>query len=350
MYNTVEELHIALDQSLQSVNSNRKNIIKREEKDWLLNETQIRVIDMIMDARKNNKGYEDDQLNYDMLLPVKKMLQIPVIPIAADRGVAILPSDYLHRDSINANVVFNCGEEIATTTSNKVVYELDLAPNGVAPYYDDFRIRINGSYVFNINDYGYENFNKPNSKFIIISLILDVFRDLGFDVYWERYKDNDFDFHSRNKLYLVPTTYTTPITDMTAMYNAEVNDAVVHTAVDTTNEVGEYNTLLNKPTSLISTELIDDMLNHKFYTTLPAKPLTTISKRLITVYYTDEWFVNSINLRYIQRPIFINSVAGLMTNLKNISDKIVQLTVQNIKAKIEANDYQAIVNENLINN
>jgi len=350
MYNTVEELHIALDQSLQNINSNRRGIIKPQEKDWLLNETQFRLIDIIMDARKT-KGYEDDQLNYDALLPVKELVELPIIPIDNKSGYAILPSDYLHRDSLAANVVFNCGDVPKAIKINRVVMELTIPEDNNNPKYDDFTITITSDMsfidIFKLSDYGYSGFNKSKSFFIIVGLVIDALREQGFDVYWERYND----IYKRNTFFIIPTTTTiSTITSIDATYgNTSINGTFDIQEYRVNIETG-YKVIDNTPTGLVSTEDINDMLKSSFFNTVPDKPIITLSKHIVTVYYTNDWFINRVKLRYIKRPMLINSIAGQMTNLKNISDKIVQMTVQNIKAKIEDRGYQAIVNENLITN
>ena len=351
MYNTVEELHIALDQSLQNINSNRRGIIKPQEKDWLLNETQLRLIDSIMDARKNNKGYEDDQLNYDALLPIKENITLPVVPLNDYSGYAILPADYLHRDSIAANVVLNCGKTGKTKPFVTKVWKLHIADDTSMPKYSNFKITVGyapfpTSVIFDLNDYGYSGFSKNGSFFTIIGLVIDSLREKGIDVYWERYNN----LYEPNTFFIIPVTDYLDIEIMLLTYGSTSEHGTVDNVINYVIGDDNFEVLYDKPTGLVSTEDINDMLNSSFFNTVPNKPIITLSKQLVIVYYTNDWFVNSIKLRYIKRPMLINSVAGQMTNLKNISDKIVQMTVQNIKAKIEDRGYQAVVNENLINN
>jgi hypothetical protein len=351
MYNTVEELHIALDQSLQNINSNRRGIIKPQEKDWLLNETQLRLIDSIMDARKNNKGYEDDQLNYDALLPVKENITLPVVPLNSNSGYAILPADYLHRDSIAANVVLNCGKTGKTKPFVTKVCKLHIPNDTGIPKYHNLKITMgNGTFpvstVFSLSDYGYSGFSKNGSFFTVVELVIDALREKGIDVYWERYNN----LYEPNTFFIIPVTDYLDTISIGVTYGTYTGVGSVDNVVNYVIGDDNFEVLYDKPTGLVSTEDINDMLNSSFFNTVPNKPIITLSKQLVIVYYTNDWFVNSIKLRYIKRPMLINSVAGQMTNLKNISDKIVQMTVQNIKAKIEDRGYQAVVNENLINN
>lgn len=344
MYQTVKELHIALDQSLQAINSNRLGVIKEQEKDWLLNETQFRLIDIIIDPRKR-AGYEDDQVTYDMLLPVKKDVVLPVYNIDDTRGYAILPADYIHRDSINANVVFNCDrlrtDSIIDITNRYVT--LDLL-NISAPYFSNFKITVNGI-VFDATANNYASFNRLDALFMLVNTVIDFYRNNDIEVYWERYAD----VYKQNTFYFIGKNGS-PINTAIIEYNGLTLASTILVKSRNTINTNNFTVLNNQPTSLESTEYIDDMLQHLFFTTVPNKPLITISDYLIMVYYTSDWFISSIKLRYIKRPTLINSVTGSMTELKNISDKIIQFTVQNIKAKIGDTSYQAIVNENLVTN
>ena len=346
MYNTVEELHIALDQSLQNINSNRKSIIKPQEKDWLLNETQLRVIDMIMDARKA-KGYEDDQLNYDMLLPVKETMTLPIVAIDEHKGYAVLPSDYLHRDSIAANVVLNCDEATTSIEHVGLMFIVPIPVDTASPAYAGFTVSIGTEVIFRLSDYGYSGFNKADSFFTIIQLMIDVLREKGLDLYWEQYNET----YIPRTLFIIDNGYEIPLTGGCRVeYNGY--DITTGSSSDNKDVLSnlEFQVLKDQPTSLVSTEDINDMLKHKFYTTVPDKPLITMSKHIVIVYYNADFFINEIKLRYIRMPRLINKQAGIMTELTTISDKIVQLTVQNIKAKIEDKGYQAVLNENVINN
>jgi hypothetical protein len=202
------------------------------------------------------------------------------------------------------------------------------------------------STVFSLSDYGYYGFNKGGSFFTIIELVIDALREKGIDVYWERYNN----LYEPNTFFIIPVTDYLNTTIIEASYGIHTISGSVDTVTKFIASSAGFKLLSDKPTGLVSTEDINDMLNSSFFNTVPDKPIITLSKQLVIVYYTNDWFVNSIKLRYIKRPMLINSVAGQMTNLKNISDKIVQMTVQNIKAKIEDRGYQAVVNENLINN
>jgi len=350
MYNTVQDLHVALDQALQYVNSNRKNALKIQEKDWLLNETQYRLIDNIIDKRKI-EGYDDSQLSYDALKPLKKSVNLPVIISSNGVGYAILPDDYLHRDRVDAFIEYTCENTINDTETVISYWELCLPVDSASPAYVDFKIQYDdGSHtttLYDIHDYPnlVTSLNTGEARFMLIQHVLDILKDNDkFEVYWEHYnniyKAGCFIFVAKD----IPSIYYTfTITYVGSKSKSLSPNTITVSLFDRTGSV-------LKPTALKSTEEITDLLVHPFGRTMAEKPLITQVDERINVYWNNaEFVITNIVLSYIKQPRFINKLTNQMTELKNISDAIVQLTVQNIKAKLNDTNYQAIINENMQN-
>ena len=358
--NTPTELHIALDLSLQSLNSNRKSNFKPQEKDWLLNETQLRIIDSIIDARKK-EGYEDSVLNYDALKPLKKSVTLPVLNIDATSGYIELPTDYRHLDNAVCNLSVDCGAERETKAANVHKRAIVNMGNGAtSPFYEDMGIYLSkvgsGTHsLFKASNFGHgsiygNGFNNSETKYILINLILEEINknNNNINVYWERYNqeyhfnsfififtDNAFqdDDYININLYYMDYTTTSTIYDGTLF-----------------GEVPLTTNVYTKPLHLVSTEEVNEMLEHSFYTTSVENTLCTMNNNKLKVYYNSDFYISTVTLTYIKRPMMIDSIVGRMTELSNISDRIVQMTVQNIKAKIDDTGYATVINENLINN
>ena len=344
MYNTPIEIHIAIDQALQYINTNRKQVVRDEEKDWLFNETMMAVIDNIISANNDGRGFEDDILTYDALRPLKvsRLLQ----PVSYEDGIVKyrLPSDYKNNNSIGLRVKPTCyaNSTVTSTTHKKVV--IDLGDGGSSPFYEDFSmslLSITGNQTILETNIG-SGYTNTELKYIIIERVLQFANNNpNIDIYWERfnneYHPNSFIIYTTNSNYTsINITYTG--TDSTVSFTP-----VTFTYVD-------YDTDgFNKSTTVITTEAKYDMLDHMFATTDIEKPLITLDNDFISVYTNSEFSVYGLVIDYIKNPIFLNKPANVMTDLTNISREIVQRTVQAIKARTNDSNYQAIINENMLN-
>ena len=94
MYNTVKELHIALDQRLQQLNSNRKLVLYPEQKDARLNEAVLQFINNVVSDKTNIKkeGFEDTQKRYD---DIEELIRTATLPIYVNESDNIIAPMYL---------------------------------------------------------------------------------------------------------------------------------------------------------------------------------------------------------------------------------------------------------------
>lgn len=348
MYNTVNELHIALNLSLQYIKSNRKSVIKPYEIDWLLNETMFRTIDDIIDG-KQIEGYDDTQLSYDALQPIKTRRKLDFdVDAANNKLVCVIPDNYLHHDSVEVHTVADCGVNRSLINNEGRYLVLPLIEDTVSPYYADLKIVIDSplSTLYDAVTRGLTNINNEDSKFVYIADVITVLREANYSVYWEYYGGI---YHPNS--FIIFANFSTAPFNLTMTYHTVISHSTTNTIPLKYYETGAGTSVIHSSvdTRLISTNIVRNLLNHKYGTTNPKSPIMTIEDNKIMLYYNDDFYISEVYLTYIRKPKLINYIINQMPEVKNISNLIVQLTVQNIKAKIKDDNYNLITNENVLN-
>jgi len=346
MYNTVKELHIALDEALDYLASNRNRILKPHEKDFLLNETMFRVIDDIIDGKKV-EGYDDTQLSYDALQPLKTRLNLrPNYDYARNRIGVVLPANYKHLDSVEYETWVDCNNR-SLDSDTIPMFVLNFGDGGTAPYYQDLKIRQvfygNNIVLYDAAARGYTAFNRKESKFMLIADILSVLREQGFDAHWEQSGDEYYPnsiIIQYHQPYQISTSF---VIEYTGVNNASQRIDIPYYIL---NATVENIVKVKAEHRLISTSELRKALNSKYNTTHYESVLTTIEENKLYGYYNNEFIIQNLELVYIRKPRLINYITDTMPEIVGILDLIVQETAQNIKAKLKDENYQFIVNEN----
>jgi len=240
MFSTAQELHIGIDQGLQSIDSNRKGSIEPAEKDWVLNTVMIQEINNRLNAASNPKrqGFEDTFKRIDDLQSLKvNTSEISNQPIYkyTDKAVYVpLPPDYHrlidcsarvnHFGTIGSPTVVMYDFVTTNVDQYKTMYSIVKLPDATTNY-ADFLITlyndISGSYgsevyfpttIFDINaeeryfsytgnplnvyfEHGYTSIYGTFSdyKYQFIRLVMDAVNysttrtRQGISVYWEKY-------------------------------------------------------------------------------------------------------------------------------------------------------------------
>lgn len=346
MFNTVTELHIAIDLGLQHISSNRKQSIPKELKDMVLNMAYLNHIDSIIDDRRNNRreGFEENQLNYDSLQYLKQLVRIPLYILDNSKTYGILPNNYKNYSSSQIELAYNrLGITYTATQNHKYIYHIPLKigePDQEGLYLNPFHI-----WVKDVDNYVAEiiytkpdaiKLWEPDSLFILINDILEKVKLKGFDIYWEYYSD----IYNPNNLILVSTTEYEKI----GFVDSDVNVATI-TEINQTSPI-VTNTIKYKPGDLIKSIELSNAQDSYFYSAnRHNKPFVEIRESKIIVHHDNTFIPTAINMTYIKTPRLINSNTGAMCEGR-VNEKIVANAIQILKAYIKDEGYNLILNEN----
>ena len=338
-YLTVKELHIGIDQELQYLDSNRKDSIRPEQKDWLLNSSLIQLIKNKVNPRSNAKqiGFEETTKRYDDLAPIKTGLVTLQTFVDSQGKYVIQPFDYLNIIKSCSNVISNCNNTIVPVTS---IYSYHVV---VAPFtlvagntYNDFQIYIGSTSKYKWSNYGY-NLNTIQSKYIIVRDLIDKAKQINLTIYWERF---DNLYYPDSFIFIFNSA-----TNVNLFYNA-VNH--IYSSITNNHSLNSYTTIGElKQNDLRTTDNIVNDFNSHYRKGTKDKPLSWIEKRRIYVKENTDFKVSSISIEYLRRPNLINYYTNTTSELPDLNEELISLTVQKIKAYINDSNYNIINKENL---
>ena len=348
MYNTVKEMHIALDMGLQHIDSNRKQAISPEHKDMALNYAVLQFVETRSNPKTNIKreGYEDTQKRYDDLRELKRSVNINST-YNNGKVSAVLPHDYYKLVSIGANVVYSKYDlpdpSIGPETTAFILKFPDDSATGTV--YNNFKITDSDGYttitIFDIANYPkVSTFHSSDAKFMIVNLVLEHINSGNdrFKVYWENWNDlyvpESFIFIGKKNLttYTLSYSLTTTTSEQKAYtYKYYPSSEGTLTPVDLFSSEDEFNI----------------MGNHYYQKNKHLNPAAYIERNKVVVYNGNNFVIPSISLVYLKKPRLINFKAGQSCEI-TVNREIIDLAIQKLKAYIKDEGYQHIVNESQI--
>lgn len=344
MYNTVKELHIALDERLQQLNSNRKLVLYPEQKDARLNEAVMQYINNVVSSKLNVKkeGFEDTQKRYDDIEELIRTITLSIYINESDNVIAPLPYDYLHLINDRSILSYNCdGLSYTSQASVKAVTIIPFTADTAvaAPFYNSFKININGSAIFTSP----LTIKSVESRFMIINCVLETLNSAGvYEIYWEYYLDH----YEKNSFIIVKTP--TVVTTATITYGVTTINGTLSTYSYTTYGIGQtFPNSVKRSNALCSHEDVYDMLDNYYYNkNRHLKPISEIQRGFLKVFYNSTFIIKEVQIDYIKRPRLINLALNQSCEL-NCGEEIVAIAVQNIMAD-KTNDYTTFATERMI--
>jgi hypothetical protein len=352
MYNTVQELHNAIDLGLQHISSNRKQSISKFHKDMALNYAVLQYVDTRTSPRSNTKGkgFEENQKRYDDLRELKRVVTLPTyIPTdfsGENRVYSILPSDYLRATITTSKVSYNkFGLVVSHAPSATSIAYLNFPDDmSSGAKYQNFRIDQtignNTTTIFGISPmHRFPDVFSVDAKFMIINLVLNHFsRNDEIKVYWERY----------DSIYR-PDTFII-VSNIGGIFSLLYAGSQTNSVSDVITRSMVTNTINKRAANdLVSSQYRSSMLdNHHYRRNRHSNPITTIENKRLYVDCDDTFVVPSVNLEYLKRPTVIDHVTNSMCEL-SMNREVIDLAVQRLKAYIKDEGYQHIVNENQFN-
>ena len=374
----VNQMHIAVQQGVDKINSLQADMLLSQEIDIELNKSMSRFINS--KYGKNNiyrKGFEESQKRIDDLRSLVTEYEAPAFFKEEYRNFFIdqfkLPADYLY--------LVNQRSEIFKNDCNTIAYSIDQdhpASYFVVPFHtliketSDGTLLSEGMGIFaDITDPSVgnaiigisQNFVYPDD----ISALKDHYLDSsniypGFEVFWEQYGNLDFpnsfivivDTNTHSYFNWDASVGTNLITNLVVAFEGSASSA----DADFNNYVyPQYseNTLGGKriPTSnevtreltynkFIQQDDIFKLLDDPFNTTKPSSPLTTIRGEYIDIYTSDIFIIDNVKITYIRKPKEISLTLGISCELpSHTHQEIVDRTVSSILQGISDPRYQS---------
>lgn len=341
-------MHIGIDLQLQKLNSNVISSLRSEEKDWLLNEEVIRFIKQRINPASNDKrvGFEATQKRYDDLRVLITPASLPVYVNDNDSVFTYLPSDYFTLINDRSVTKDLCGvsySTIATSIDTFYIASLPIADDNTN-LYATFQVKINGSIIFDLSNYVTGGLPSSNSKFVIVNYLLQRIAEIptllgGFSGKYENY----FGVSVAGAVIIVgksPFTYNIVYVGNTVSGNGlGVNYTKVTTPLKST-EV---------PNRLAKTEDVYTLLSTSFGTTFAHTPITLLEGSKLIAFHKQKFILSSLNISYIRKPKKIDISLNQGCELsESIHQEIVENTAKRIAGLVGSQQYNNIINENLL--
>lgn len=366
------EMHIAVRQGLEKIDSFQDEHFFADEIDLQLNRSQDRFIEDLIDNFNEDKQV---RLSYVSNLITRNKKLDAIISESTDSDYqansvySILPSDYkyllnsrsnTYRDTTYPGCETLLSSSISTSTYTEYIAivpwpEPSSAFNNL--YFHRPRIEVDSVDIYRA-PISIGTFSELTSKFVIINNIIEsINRDstLPYEVYWEQYRDiyyqNTFIFVSND-----------------ASVDTDVVRAIVYEDDTTTEDVATSDTfsstdylVYNPSSSLLSNQYPNRILEseesynfqartNKFYGTKYYEPIGILDDKL-SIFYNESFIVRDITIDYIRNPRQISLALDQSCEMSNAgARRIVDLTIEYFKLVIENPSYQAFTQDNNLRN
>ena len=377
----VQQMHLAIQQGVDKINSLQADMLLSEEIDIELNKSQIRFINT--KYGKNNKyqkGFEESQKRIDDIRTLVTEYENPTTyKEQYDSNFWIdsfrLPNDYMYLvnqksdifidecDNINWSLrdadpinyftldfdTFVCNNEGGNST--------DFVP-GIRMVADPDDLSL-GGFLFWVN---LPNFQYPAD---IEQVRLDILavNVPGITVYWEQYGELNY---PGQFIVIVDTSihdwfnWDASVTNsvsgsnlQTVMQGGTATGTILTTAYAQYAETafgnrrdpisrGDTITKIASPNKFIQHDDIITLLRDPFNTTKHTAPLTTIRGHYIDIYTSDIFIIDAVKITYIRKPKEISLSLGASCELPiHCHQEIVDMTVSSILEGISDPRYKS---------
>jgi len=375
----VGEMHIAIQQGVDKINSLQADMLLPEEIDIELNKSQLRFINTKYGSRSNKfgQGFEESQKRIDDLRSLVKEYVAPVTfkeqynnEIFVDQFR--LPTDYMYLVNQRSELFIDNCDPISYSYSNLdpvsyIVIPFTNLHNGT-DFVSDLRL-VADVLQPNLGDVAMSNvlWNTYNYPADSVNLQVDIADSLnwgtGFEFYWEEYGNISI---PNSFIVIVDTTIHTFFNFDSSITNTVSGTNLITTAVgvfdastglnDSINTLayGQYvedalgiKRIANNGTreyalnKFVQQDDIAKLLNDPFNTTKYTSPLTTIRGRHIDIYTNDIFIIDRLKITYIRNPRNISLPLGISCELpEHTHQEIVDMTVSSILEGISDPRYQ----------
>ena len=348
MYNTVTEMHIAIDNGLQQLNSNRQQSIAPEVKDMALNYAVLQFVETRTNPKTNIKqeGLEETTKRYDDVRDLKRTYTAKAYKYSTDKVASILPSDYYKYIEFGCDVAYSKYNTFNTETKNLDYFVLPFKTIREGNIFYD-RVIVKGNdqdEIFRSTHYNVEPLYSPDAKFMMISLILEELNKIkGIDVYWEYYNSNYY------KQSFIIVNNGGGYQEYSIKYDIrgeqdeieggtyEYQSEKVNTKLTIYKDVSNTT---ERPIDLYSSDIsFSQNSNHYYNANRQRNPSGELIDNEIIVKEGDNFIIDNIKLIYYKKPRLINYRHEQMCEIE-VNREIIDLAISKLKAYIKDEGYQ----------
>ena len=366
----VQEMHLAIQQGVDKINSLQADMLLREEVDIELNKSQMRFINTKYTGNNlHRSGFEESQKRIDDLRTMLREFEAPVTFKEQLRNNILvdtftLPIDYMYLinqqsrlwidncDPMNWNLIYPDPIDYFTISLSEFVCDKNTQIADSIVMYEDASDLTQGQAILWTN---------PNLIFPqdVGQLILNITNNsqAGFTIYWEQFAALnhpgefivvvDTSIHSWFQWdNSIGTVSTLVALDSTGTNLESVSGKNSGLAFNEKRDPVEFTERLTVSNTFTQQDDIFTMLQDPFNTTKHTDPLTTIRGNQIDIYTSDIFIIDTVKITYIRNPRNISLPLGIDCELPIHShQEIVDMTVSSILEGISDPRYKTQLNE-----
>lgn len=348
----ISEMHIALDQELNKINSALYDILTPYEKDFALNKNIERFVKQRYGAASNikRKGFEMSQKRIDDLrsLVQTNYFVNAYVPISLDPDSSIsveaeFPSDYMFLLNQRSKISYNpCGTFVPVTEGFTEEYSLlDISALNFTNW-GDFVLYyyINPTLTIVYSNPEASAYTRADDS-IMIGILIDHIKNVwqttlwntkyDIEVYYEKY---DTKFFPNQLIFVYKGIGVAPVWNVS-------DDGGVNTQglVLGNNSKSKY-TITNTITVANRAVQQDDLFalqQDPFGATTFDFPLSIINDNKIRIYFDNTFVVNQTIMSYLRKPKTVSYYLSINCNLpEETHDEIVSMTASYLLEEFEA--------------
>jgi len=378
----IQEMHLAIKQGVDKINSLQADLLLSEEIDIELNKAQTRFINNRLIIR-NGQGFEVSQKRIDDLRSLIREYEDTVtykeqISSKVFVDTFELPDDYLYLINQRSYVVQNNCSPINFIVKNPAAVDV----NYFVVNFNTFFLNNNSQLVYPVSVMADpSNFTLGGAWIVQPSLLaglifpqdIEEYKKIlldpvnwepGFSIYWEKY----LDIHRPNNIIITVDdsvhswfNWDASVTNATSGVNLVTqligSSSPTIASDDPSNQFSpaKYLSLsagaFREATIFNSTEWAankyvqhDDiftLLNDPFNNTKPSSPLATIRNNQIDIYTSDIFIIEKVKITYLRKPKKISLSLGLSCELpEHNHQEVVDMTVSSILEAFQDSRYQ----------
>ena len=364
----VQEMHLAIQQGVDKINSLQADLLLPQEIDIELNKSMIRFINT--KYGKNNKyrkGFEESQKRIDDLRSLVREYEAPtlfkeVLGAKFQIDTFTLPPDYLylvntlarvHRNNTCTEVDYFLNEPTPllffTISLDAFVCNNNSSIADSIIMYEDASDLTQGSAIV------WQNNNSYQFPQDINSVRGDILENpgSGFTIYWEQFGELNY----QGQFIVVPDPnvfswleWDASVGTVTTLVNVASGGSHLQsqTPLYSAANLKEKRVLNSDPVEVTVSSTFaqqDDiftLLTDPFNTTKHTDPLYTIRGNAIDMYTSDIFIIDAVKITYIRKPKEISLSLGVNCELpEHTHQEIVAMTVASILEAISDPRYQS---------
>lgn len=365
LLNTALDLHIAVRQGLQRLDSSKVDDIQPDEIDFHLNMVMNSYLDSLI-----SKSFEDIVKDLDIIRPITvtgKPLSVELYePYYLIRSP--LPGNYHHILTGRGKVISSLTTGLCADLSSWISANPDLAGvtkkyyKAILPFpiaqedkgYSDFKIsfKISGNEtdVFQSKVITAES----GDYSAIVDDVLYTFNTVApfknLQVWWE----NDRDIYCSNSFVFYTDDNT--VESVTCSAAGDLTSSANFSEVDITEALEPDSTLTNKlsdwaPFRLMEADQVAEVRRNSFYGPKKHEPISYISGNFLYTELAKSFLISNVKINYVRKPRRISLALNRSCELAgNGPQIIVDQTVEKLKLQIQSPDWAQQVQSNELRN